>query len=201
MTLERIVAALTWVAGQLPWAIALLNNHLSIYENPAIYEGHELFIIAPIAVGIFATWAVFRFDPGGMLSIAGCFVALLVIVIYILDDVPIDNKIHTYNWFLFYCLPALVLAMFARLIIFLTNYISPSSVPKRFYSNFGNTTDSEFSIDHNLETLDVIVHIASNSGSHEDVAPTRIERTSINRVRIVCPSPPGQDALRAIITA
>lgn len=176
-------------------------NQLSIYQNPSIYQGYELFLLGPVGIGIFASWAVLKFDKFGMLIVFVCFLLSFILVVFIYEHYPTESKIHTYNWVLSYCLPALALAMLGRLIIDLTYYVHPSRAAKRCQYDFGDTTNTSFLITHNLNTLDVVVCIRSNSGDREDFAPARIERPSTNQVRVVCTAPPGLNALHAIIDA
>lgn len=201
MALDKIVAALSWVFGQLPLLGAWLGyNQLLIYQ-PSIYEGHELFFIGPIVVGIFATWIAFNFNRSGMIVIFCTFLVLFVIVFFIYDYFPPDAKVHTYNFFLFYCLPALGFALLGRLVVELANYVHPVKIPARFVRDFGDAVNTSYDIDHNLDTLDIIVCVRQTSGACADYPPTRIERPSSNSIRITCGSAPGLNALRVMVHA
>jgi hypothetical protein len=199
----------SWIAGQPPWVASWILSHFglkqfSLYQNLSIYQGNELFIIVPIVVGLFATWIAFRIDTYGMILVLMCFIILTVVVIYIRDHYPDNDKIHSYNWFLFYCLPALGGAIAGRLLIFLWNYISataPGSAVQRFQEDFGDATSAAFQINHNLHTLDVIVRIISTAPNNLDITPDRIERISIDSIRVVFASPPGLIVVRAILIA
>lgn len=73
-----------------------------------------------------------------------------------------------------------------------------SGGPKRFQANIGDGSATQFTVTHNLNTLDVIVQVMRNSGNYDTILVDS-ERTSVNAVRITFASAPTANQFRVLI--
>ena len=73
-----------------------------------------------------------------------------------------------------------------------------SKAPKRYVTTIGDSTNTVYTITHNLGTRDVHVSVFNNSGYYDDVE-VEIRRPSVNSVEIRTSAPPGNNSLRVVI--
>ena len=73
-----------------------------------------------------------------------------------------------------------------------------SKAPKRYVATIGDTTNTVYTITHNLGTRDVAVSVFNNSGNYDDVE-VEVRRPTTNTVEIRLSAPPGNNALRVVI--
>ncbi|AZU97632.1 hypothetical protein PGDDIFCJ_00002 [Thermus phage YS40_Isch] len=73
-----------------------------------------------------------------------------------------------------------------------------SKAPKRYTATIGDTTNTVYTITHNLNTRDIHVSVYNNSGNYDDVE-VEVRRPSVNSIEIRTSSPPGNNALRVVI--
>jgi len=73
-----------------------------------------------------------------------------------------------------------------------------SKAPKRYVATIGDTTNTSYTITHNLGTRDVAVSVFNNSGNYDDVE-VEVRRPTVNTVEIRLSAPPGNNALRVVI--
>src|ERR1700682_1127152 len=197
--LEKLTAMVSWVLGQLPVVASLLGvTVLSIYQNPSIYHGKELFLIGPFFVGVVSTWLVFRYERFGIWVAIALFVVVFVTVFWVYEEFPPGDKIHGYNWVLSYCVPAILLAIMGRAFIFSVHYVAPGVAGRRYQEDFGDTTNREYTLTHNLNSRDVLVRVMQNP-TLTDFDVQRIERPSANTVKVTCTAPPGASTLRVLV--
>lgn len=84
-----------------------------------------------------------------------------------------------------------------------TRFITPSKLANsslvvgRYASSFGDGTATQYTLTHNLGSLDVVVDIVEVSTG--DTVGAHIRRTSINAVQITVTPAPAANALRAVI--
>jgi hypothetical protein len=114
--IEKVVAVISGVLGQAPWIATLTTTHSPSLYQPSIYRGKELFLLLPLMVGVFATWAVLRWR-NTMWFILVIFLLLVTFVYWAYDNFGPLSPIHPINWLLFYCTFALFMAALARLVI------------------------------------------------------------------------------------
>lgn len=69
---------------------------------------------------------------------------------------------------------------------------------RKYATTFGDTTNTIYTITHNLGTRDVLVQVYANGGNYDEV-DVEVRRISTNAVEIRLASPPGNNALRAVI--
>jgi hypothetical protein len=113
--LEKSIAAIFALIGQAPWASTMLGYPLSLYQ-PGIYRGKEWFVVFPVMVGVFATWAAIQ-SRAAMWVIFLLFILLTGLVYYLYTNFPPISPVHPVNWILSYCAFALLFAALARLFI------------------------------------------------------------------------------------
>jgi len=70
---------------------------------------------------------------------------------------------------------------------------------RKYTANFGDTSTTSYDITHNLNTRDVNVEVYRNSGNYNTVL-VEVQKPTVNMVRIVLDSPPGNSALRIKVT-
>lgn len=73
-----------------------------------------------------------------------------------------------------------------------------NKAPKRYTVTIGDSTNTVYSITHNLNTRDVFVAVYNNSGNYDDVE-VEVRRPTLNSIEIRTSSPPGNNALRVVI--
>jgi hypothetical protein len=108
--LEKLGAVISAVGGQVPWIIALAGCRVCSLYQPAVYREKLFFLLAPIMVGIFASWAILEYREKGMWVTSGAFVVLIVIVYLGYTMLPVVSEWNSVNWVLSYCAVALVVA-------------------------------------------------------------------------------------------
>lgn len=69
---------------------------------------------------------------------------------------------------------------------------------KKYVATIGDTTNTVYTITHNLNTRDIHVSVYNNSGNYDDVE-VEIRRPTTNSIEIRTSSPPGNNALRVVI--
>jgi hypothetical protein len=100
--------------GQAPWITTVTGYYpLSLYQNPSIYRGYEPFLLAPMMVAVFATWAVILWRSA-MWVLFAVFVVLFAFIYWAYVSFPPSSSIHPINWILSYCAFALFIASLAR---------------------------------------------------------------------------------------
>jgi hypothetical protein len=115
--LEKIIAVITAIAGQLPWVVTITGAYpLSLYQ-PSIYRGKELFLIVPAMIAIAATWAVLTYPRRAMWIIFVIFLFVVALVYWMYQGLPTTSPFHFVNWILFYCAFALLFAALTRFIV------------------------------------------------------------------------------------
>ncbi len=86
-----------------------------------------------------------------------------------------------------------------------TKAITPSTLSsskfasRKYAANFGDTSTTSYDITHNLNSRDVDVTVYRNSGNY-DLVLVEVQRPTVNMVRIILDSPPGNNALRVKIS-
>jgi hypothetical protein len=73
-----------------------------------------------------------------------------------------------------------------------------SRAPKRYATIIGDSTNTTYTITHNLGTRDIFVSVFNNSGNYDDVE-VEVRRPTVNTVEIRLSAPPGNNALRVVI--
>ncbi len=73
-----------------------------------------------------------------------------------------------------------------------------SKAPKRYTATIGDTTNTIYTITHNLNTRDIFVAVYNNSGNYDDVE-VEVRRPTVNTIEIRTSAPPGNGALRVVI--
>lgn len=74
---------------------------------------------------------------------------------------------------------------------------SNGRVTRRYATNIGDTSASTFTITHNLNSLDVIVQVYTNSDGSEVMAD--VSRTGVNTVSVAVASAPTTDQYRVVV--
>lgn len=69
---------------------------------------------------------------------------------------------------------------------------------RKYAASFGDTTNTIYTITHNLNTRDVVVQIYMNGGNYDEVLAD-VRRVSLNSVEVRLSSPPGNNALRIVV--
>jgi len=75
-----------------------------------------------------------------------------------------------------------------------TNY---HTITRKYAANVGDTSNTSFNIDHNLNTLDVTVQVYDNATY--DTVEVDVVRASVNRVTVSFAAAPGNNAYRVVI--
>jgi hypothetical protein len=75
-----------------------------------------------------------------------------------------------------------------------TNY---HTITRKYAANVGDTSNTSFNIDHNLNTLDVTVQVYDNATY--DTVEVDVVRASVNRVTVSFATAPGNNAYRVVI--
>jgi hypothetical protein len=73
-----------------------------------------------------------------------------------------------------------------------------SGAPKRYAANFGDGTNTSYTITHNLGTRDVTVCVYRNSGSYDEVF-CDVQHTSTTAVTLVFTSAPTSNQYRVVV--
>lgn len=73
-----------------------------------------------------------------------------------------------------------------------------SSAPKRYAANFGDGTNTSYTITHNLGTRDVTVAVYRNSGSYDEVV-CDVNHTSTTALTLVFSSAPTSNQYRVVV--
>jgi hypothetical protein len=76
--------------------------------------------------------------------------------------------------------------------------IDPALVPRKYAANIGNGAATQYTVTHNLNSLDVLVELVTNSGNFPTVEAD-VERTGVNTVRITFATAPSSDQYRVLI--
>lgn len=69
---------------------------------------------------------------------------------------------------------------------------------KTFAQTIGDGSATSFNIDHNLNTRDVIVEVAKNSGNYDTVIAD-VTRPTVNRVTVAFAAAPASNAYRVVV--
>jgi hypothetical protein len=69
---------------------------------------------------------------------------------------------------------------------------------RKYTTNIGDGSATQYTVTHNLNTRDVHVAVYRNSGNYDDVI-TEVERTSVNAVVIRFASAPAANAFRVVV--
>jgi FtsH-binding integral membrane protein len=110
MNFDKVFGVAQLVLAQVPGLVSGFTQYrLSIYQ-PAIYKGHEAYLILPLFVGLVATWSVMQYKRRAMWALVPIFVVLMITVISIYSTVDVFSGVHALNWALSYCLVAVFFA-------------------------------------------------------------------------------------------
>jgi hypothetical protein len=114
------------IVGALPPALTGFDLYrISPLYQPFIYHGKEYFLIAPVAVALFASWSVLRYSHS-MIVIFILFLLLIAGVYYLYEAFPDDHWIHPINWVLSFCAFALLVALCAGFLITISQIFGAS---------------------------------------------------------------------------
>jgi len=71
---------------------------------------------------------------------------------------------------------------------------------KKFTQNIGDGSATQYTVTHNLNTLDVVVEVFRNSGTNDSIL-CDVERTSANAVRLTFAVAPSSNQFRTVVIA
>jgi hypothetical protein len=119
---EPVFAVVSTLVGQLPGIGIVTGLYSASLYQPSIYHGKEPFLLVPLMVGLFATWAVLQWQKA-MWVVLLLFLALATIVYWIYDDFSPLSPLHPINWILSYSTFALFVAALTRVILDALNFL------------------------------------------------------------------------------
>lgn len=101
------------VLSQMPVGLVFAGfDKFSVYQ-PSFYRGKELFLLIPLLIGAFSTWAIMR-SHRAMYWIFPIGIIFGVTNFLIFEFVSLESRLHTINWILSYCTYSLIVAILAR---------------------------------------------------------------------------------------
>lgn len=67
--------------------------------------------------------------------------------------------------------------------------------PATYIGVFGNTSDTVYTIEHRMNTRNIVFSFMRNDGSYQFVYPTMVSAPTLSTMRVQLPSPPGNNAI------